>query len=116
MESVPPSKQYLKIGEVSKLTGLNSSVLRFWETEFDALHPMKSRAGQRLYSRDDLELVLKIKRLLYDEKLTIAGAKGRISPAPRRPMTPEEEEAEADRKARIIREIRQELVNFRNSL
>jgi len=116
MDPVPPSKQYLKIGEVSRLTGLNSSVLRFWETEFDMLHPVKSRTGQRLYSRDDLELVLKIKRLLYEEKLTIAGARSRMSLTSRRAAAHEVQEAEADRKSRIIEEIRRELVDFRNSL
>lgn len=65
MDPVPPSKQYLKIGEVARLTRLNPSVLRFWETEFAVLRPLKSRTGQRLYSKGDLELVLWIKQLLY---------------------------------------------------
>jgi DNA-binding transcriptional MerR regulator len=74
-----PDKQYMKIGEVSRLTALNSSVLRFWETEFAQLCPLKSRTGQRLYTKGDVELILMIRNLLYQEKLTIAGAKSRIS-------------------------------------
>lgn len=79
MEAKLPDKQYMKIGEVSRLTSLNSSVLRFWETEFDHLCPIKSRTGQRLYTRKDVELILQIRHLLYQEKLTIAGAKSRLA-------------------------------------
>jgi DNA-binding transcriptional MerR regulator len=73
-----PDKQYFKIGEVSKLSSLNTSVLRFWENEFEQLQPLKSRSGQRLYTKNDLEIIFQIKRLLYDEKLTIAGAKKKL--------------------------------------
>jgi len=64
-----------KIGEVSRLTELKPFVLRYWETEFPMLEPVKSPRGYRLYRQDDVDMVLKIKRLLYDEGFTIAGAR-----------------------------------------
>lgn len=70
-----PEKMYYKIGEISKALSLNPSVLRFWETEFCQLKPRKSPSGQRLYSKDDLNLLLSIRKLLYNDKLTIEGAR-----------------------------------------
>ena len=64
-----------KIGEVSRLTELKPFVLRYWETEFPMLEPVKSPRGYRLYRQEDVDMVLKIKRLLYDEGFTIAGAR-----------------------------------------
>ncbi len=78
MDAELPDKQYLKIGEVSRITSLNSSVLRFWETEFESLRPVKSRSGQRLYTKKDVDLIIRIKALLYKDKLTIAGARNRL--------------------------------------
>lgn len=66
---------FYRIGEVSRLTALKPFVLRYWETEFPMLEPVKSSSGHRLYRQEDVELVLKIKRLLYDEGFTIAGAR-----------------------------------------
>jgi DNA-binding transcriptional MerR regulator len=74
-EVVIPDKLYFRIGEVSRLCGLPSYVLRFWETEFPQLKPTKSSTGQRMYRRLDVENVLQIKRLLYQEGFTIAGAR-----------------------------------------
>jgi DNA-binding transcriptional MerR regulator len=68
-------KEFYRIGEVARLTNLKPFVLRYWETEFPMLEPMKTPAGHRLYRQEDLELVLRIKRLLYDEGFTIAGAR-----------------------------------------
>ena len=68
-------KLFYKIGEVSAITGLESYVLRYWETEFPILHPRKSRGGQRVYLKSDVETVLKIKQMLYKEGYTIAGAR-----------------------------------------
>src|SRR5215467_10202744 len=68
-------KEFYRIGDVSRLTNLKPFVLRYWETEFPMLEPMKSPSGHRLYRQEDLELVLRIKRLLYDEGFTIAGAR-----------------------------------------
>jgi DNA-binding transcriptional MerR regulator len=70
-----PDKLYFRIGEVSRLCSLPSYVLRFWETEFPQLKPGKSSTGQRMYRRVDVENVLQIKRLLYQEGFTIAGAR-----------------------------------------
>jgi DNA-binding transcriptional MerR regulator len=73
-----PDKQYFKIGEVAALAGVEPYVLRYWETEFKAIRPEKTRSNQRLYRRRDVELVLSIKRLLYDEGYRIDGAKRKL--------------------------------------
>src|SRR5579862_7577189 len=70
-----PDKLYFRIGEVSRLAGIKPYVLRFWETEFSSLGPKKSGKGHRLYRRKDVELVLEIKRLLYEKRYTIEGAR-----------------------------------------
>ncbi len=74
----PPEKLFYKIGEVSRMTGLEGYVLRYWETEFPFLHPRKSGGGQRVYTKQDVELVLNIKRMLYEQKYTILGAKKQL--------------------------------------
>lgn len=71
-------KLYYRIGEVSRITGLKPHVLRYWESEFRVIKPHKEGSFQRLYRRKDLDLILKIKKLLYEEGFTIAGAKKRI--------------------------------------
>ena len=71
-------KLYYRIGEVEELTGVPAYVLRYWESEFKLLRPKKNPAGQRLYRPRDLELVQRIKALLYDERLTLEGAKKRL--------------------------------------
>lgn len=73
-----PDKQYFKIGEVAEIAGVEPYVLRYWETEFKAIRPEKTRSNQRLYRRRDVETVLQIKRLLYDEGFRIDGAKRRL--------------------------------------
>ena len=75
IEVMIPDKLYFRIGEVSRLCGLPSYVLRFWETEFTQLKPSKSSTGQRMYRRLDVENVLRVKKLLYEEGFTIAGAR-----------------------------------------
>src|SRR5215471_10674142 len=70
-----PDKLYFKIGEVSELLGVEAYVLRYWETEFSSLAPKKSGAGHRLYRRKDVELLLRIKHLLYEKRFTIEGAR-----------------------------------------
>ena len=106
-----PDKLYFRIGEVAELASVNPSVLRYWETEFDLLAPVKSRSGQRLYAKKDVELILEIKKLLYSEKLTIAGARKRIAEKRNRLSC----ENDADRVA-LIREVKEELRRFRDSL
>lgn len=73
-----PEKLYFRIGEVAELCDLPTYVLRFWETEFPHLKPTKSSTGQRMYRRTDVENVLHIRRLLYDEGFTIAGARAHL--------------------------------------
>lgn len=70
-----PDRLYFRIGDVSELLGVEPYVLRFWETEFPMLQPKKSKTGHREYKRKDVELLLEIKRLLYDEGFTISGAR-----------------------------------------
>jgi DNA-binding transcriptional MerR regulator len=74
-ESAVPAKDLFRIGEVSRLTSTKPFVLRFWESEFPMLQPIKGPKGHRLYRREDIETVFVIKRLLYDEGFTIAGAR-----------------------------------------
>jgi len=78
-----PDKLYFKIGEVSELLGVEPYVLRYWETEFPALSPKKSGTGHRLYRRKDVELLLRIKHLLYEKRFTIEGARQSLQAAAR---------------------------------
>ena len=79
-----PNKLYFRIGEVAKLAGIKPYVLRFWESEFNGLGPKKSGTGHRLYRRKDVELVLEIKRLLYEKRFTIEGARKILESKPKR--------------------------------
>jgi DNA-binding transcriptional MerR regulator len=78
-----PDKLFFRIGEVSQIVGVEPYVLRYWESEFKALSPKKSGTGQRMFRRKDVELLLEIKRLLYDKKFTIEGARLALSETPR---------------------------------
>ncbi|MFW5785170.1 MAG: MerR family transcriptional regulator [Chitinispirillaceae bacterium] len=78
MSMVPVKKMYYSISEVCRFTGLEPHVLRYWENEFSQLRPKKNRAGNRAYREKDIDLVCSIKRLLYDEKFTILGAKKKL--------------------------------------
>ncbi len=80
MEFVP-RKLYYKIGEVCRIVGVEAYVLRYWEREFAALTPPKSKSGQRTYRPRDIELLLQIKKLLYEEGFTIAGARKQLGTA-----------------------------------
>ena len=77
-EAEIPDKLYFRTGEVAKLAAIKPYVLRFWESEFPTLGPRKSGTGHRLYRRKDVEMVLEIKRLLYQQRFTIAGARQAI--------------------------------------
>ena len=78
MDRAIPNKLFFKIGEVCEITDTQPYVLRYWESEFPALAPAKNSSGQRIYRRRDIETVLRIKQLLYEEGFTIAGAKKRL--------------------------------------
>ena len=108
METGVSDKLYFRIGEVAELTSLNPSVLRYWETEFEMLLPVKSRSGQRLYTKSDIALIKEIKTLLHSDRLTIAGAKKKIAES-RKKLTVEDL---ADRKSRIIDEVKEDLREF----
>ncbi len=73
-----PNKQYFKIGEVSALTQLEAYVLRYWETEFKMIRPVRFGSNQRMYRRKDVEIIFEIKKLLYEEGFTIAGARKKM--------------------------------------
>jgi DNA-binding transcriptional MerR regulator len=78
MDKQIPNKLFFKIGEVCEITDTQPYVLRYWESEFPALAPAKNSSGQRIYRRKDIETVIRIKQLLYDEGFTIAGAKKKL--------------------------------------
>ena len=79
LPSEVPDRLYFRIGEVSAITGVPPYVLRYWESEFPALQPRKSGGGQRLYRKRDVAMILEIKRLLYQERYTVAGARRRLT-------------------------------------
>ena len=76
-----PDKLFFRIGEVSRIAGVPASVLRFWEGEFSRISPRRTDSGQRMYRRRDVELILDIKRLLYEKKFTIKGARQHLKAA-----------------------------------
>ena len=92
-----PDKLYFKIGEVSEILGLEPYVLRYWETEFPVLSPKKSGTGHRLYRRKDVELLLRIKHLLYERRFTIEGARQSLQASAKAP------------KAGLAKRVQQEL-------
>ena len=103
-----PDKLYFKIGEVSEIAEVPAYVLRFWESEFKRISPKRTSSGQRLYRKSDVELILKIKDLLYNKKFTIQGAKrhlfGKLGDPP------------LDTAGPILDEIRFELQQIKNLL
>ncbi len=103
-----PDKLFFKVGEVSTITGVPAYVLRFWETEFSRIKPKRTPAGQRLYRKRDVELILQIKHLLYDKKFTIQGARQHLKTGAKKKNGP--------RSAITIAEIRQELESIQKIL
>ena len=97
---IPDDKRYFRIGEVSRIIGVEAYVLRYWESEFPQIRPNRADSNQRTYQRKDLEMIMEIKRLLYDEKLTIEGARRRLKQY-------NIKTAPLDR--RVLKEIRSEL-------
>lgn len=94
-----PDKLYFRIGDVSRLVGVKPFVLRFWESEFPQLAPKKSGTGHRLYRRKDVEAVLEIKRLLYDERFTIEGARNYLQA---KAATPQAKAAKASKRSKTV--------------
>jgi DNA-binding transcriptional MerR regulator len=111
-----PDKNFYKIGEVALITGLEPYVLRYWETEFKEIKPVRARSKQRLYRRQDVDTILRIKQLLHEEKFTIAGAKRKLLEEKRglapTPPTPDETPPPPG----VLAEIRDELIKIRDLL
>lgn len=108
MQMELPDKLYFRVGEVSEIVGVPAYVLRFWETQFPRINPRRTPAGQRHYRKNDVELILNIKRLLYEEKFTIEGARQHLkSRTPREGTAP---------KMGLIEAIRVELEAIRDLL
>jgi DNA-binding transcriptional MerR regulator len=98
-----PDKQFFRIGEVAAIAGVETHVLRFWETEFRSLKPQKNKSNRRLYSRSDVETVLRIRDLLYEKGFTIPGARRQLR------EEPEEDEGGSARGRALIEAVRKEV-------
>jgi len=111
-----PVKLYYRIGEVSEIVGVEPHVLRYWETEFRSIRPQKSRKGQRIYSRRDVDKLLKVKDLLYSHGFTIAGARKRLREGGAEPekqvavVTPPEAKRPGAQLRVALSEIRRDIV------
>lgn len=129
MDPKIPDKLYFKIGEVSEIAGVKPHVLRYWESEFSSIRPTKSRSKQRLYRQQDIDLILRLKDLLYNQGFTISGARKQLrskplkssSPAPADPPASDSDEQMAlplggslDRA--LLEEIRQDVRRLKKSL
>ena len=125
-----PDKLYFKIGEVAKFTGIKTHVLRYWETEFKSIRPNKSRSNQRLYRKQDVELILHLKDLLYNQGFTIAGARKKLREKPAKsvakPVAKTSAKAVVDDQMtlplagsydpKLLKEIRQDILRLKKSL
>jgi DNA-binding transcriptional MerR regulator len=111
MSRALPDKQFFKIGEAAEIVGVKAHVLRYWESEFSTIKPLKTRGAHRMYRRADVELLCVIHKLLHQEGYTIAGARKRVREL-RGEQAPEPEVAEAARELAL----RAELIQVRNDL
>lgn len=111
-----PAKLYYRIGEVAGIVGVEPHVLRYWETEFRSVRPQKSAKGQRIYSRRDVETLLKVKDLLYAHRFTIAGARRKLREGGVEPASPEAgvNSEEAERMRETLVTLRGELLALMN--
>jgi DNA-binding transcriptional MerR regulator len=113
----PPVKLYYRIGEVSEIVGVEPHVLRYWETEFRSIRPQKSRKGQRIYSRRDVEKLLRVKDLLYNHGFTIAGARKRLRDVSDKPAQAEEPARQLAPEMRAaLLDLRGEILEMLNEL
>lgn len=119
MQKKPIKRLYYSIAQVSEMTGLKAYVLRYWESEFPELKPGKNRAGNRIYKHKDIQLIQLIKRLLYQEKYTIEGARQKLNELDsQRDKTTQMSLLEPDRKKTLLQELRkglQECLDILNS-
>jgi DNA-binding transcriptional MerR regulator len=117
MDSRIPDKLYFKIGEVANIVGVKPHVLRYWESEFSRFRPTKSSKNQRLYRRQDIELVLKVKDLLYNQGFTIAGAKKKLQGESGKAALEKAETCpKSERETALLDEIRSDLIKLRTAL
>lgn len=107
-------KAYYSIGEVCDITGLKPHVLRYWESQFEVLSPIKNRAGNRVYRPKDIELVLLVRNLLYEEKYTIEGARQRLLEMRQAGELAEERQMVLD--PEFLSSMKEELLNVRDLL
>jgi len=110
-----PDRMFFRIGDVAEISGVQPYVLRFWEKEFDFLHPVKNSSGQRLYRKSEVELVLLIKKLLYVERYSIEGAKKRIKELRKTGSLTEMKKERGtldDKKIESLREIRKAVLDI----
>jgi len=96
---IPDDKRYFRIGEVSRIIGVEPYVLRYWESEFSQIRPGRADSQQRTYQKKDLEIIMEIKRLLHDEKMTIEGARQKMK----------KRKSEGDSPEDFLREVKGEL-------
>ena len=111
-----PDKLFFRIGEVAELTGVPPYVLRYWESEFKLLRPRKNHAGQRVYRKHELHLVLRIKALLYEDRLTLEGAKKRLQQEGRGRTQQLELQVADEHTMLLLRDIRARLEGMRQLL
>jgi DNA-binding transcriptional MerR regulator len=115
-----PDKLFYKIGEVGRITGVETYVLRYWETEFPFLRPRKNRSGQRVYVKKDIELIMQIKKMLYLERYTIEGVRKRFGETPGQiaviKTVPESMPAHPQSQADILRLVKKRLKDILNSI
>jgi DNA-binding transcriptional MerR regulator len=100
MFQIPDDKRYFRIGEASRIIGVEPYVLRYWENEFSQIRPQRADSKQRTYQKNDLEVIFEIKRLLYEEKMTIEGAKKRLR---------QEKTSETVKESPFLEEVKNEL-------
>ena len=111
-----PDKLFFRIGEVAELTGVPPYVLRYWESEFKLLRPRKNHAGQRVYRKHEVQLVLRIKTLLYEDRLTLVGAKKRLQQEARARAQQLEFPAPDAQTLEMLRDVRARLEGIRQIL
>ena len=129
MDPKIPDKLYFKIGEVADIAGVKPHVLRYWESEFSSIRPTKSRSKQRLYRQQDIELILRLKDLLYNQGFTISGARKQLRrkqqvPSEELPTEPASENNDEQMALPLsspldqvlLKEIRQDILRLKKSL
>jgi len=111
-----PDKMFFRIGDVSRITDVKPYVLRYWESEFKLLKPIKNRAGQRVYRKKDVELIVEIKKLLYEDKFTISGAKKRVLEKSRRARKKPPGDYDSLRISKGLKKVHKELSSIEEML